>query len=58
MANTPHPLAVLTNSGLIDELGSEHVFDSLDEALQRAGEIASMRPTTDTHPVAATADSR
>ena len=51
------PLAVLTNSGLVDEIGTEHVFESLDEALRRAGEIASLRPITDTHPVAGGAGS-
>jgi MFS superfamily sulfate permease-like transporter len=51
------PLTVLTNSGLVDEIGAEQVFDSLDDALRRAGEIASLRPTTDTHAVAGRAGS-
>jgi sulfate permease, SulP family len=51
------PLTVLTNSGLVDEIGAEQVFDSLDDALRRAGEIASLRPTTDTHAVAGGAGS-
>jgi sulfate permease, SulP family len=46
------PSAVLTNSGLAEEIGPENVFDSLDDALMRAGEIAALRPTTDTHAVA------
>ena len=46
------PRLVLANSGLLDEIGAENVFDSLDDALARAGEIAAMRPTTDTHAVA------
>jgi sulfate permease, SulP family len=45
------PLLVLTNSGLVEEIGPENVFESLDAALERAGEIAAMRPNTDTHPV-------
>jgi hypothetical protein len=45
------PLLVLTNSGLVDEIGLENVFESLDAALERAAEIAAMRPNTDTHPV-------
>jgi SulP family sulfate permease len=43
------PLIVLTNSGLLDEIGRDNVFDSLDAALERAGEIVALRPTTDTH---------
>jgi SulP family sulfate permease len=48
------PRVVLTNSGLLDEIGTENVFDSLDEALERAGEIVALRPTTDTHSTAGT----
>jgi sulfate permease, SulP family len=48
------PLVVLTNSGLVDEIGTENVFESLDLALERAGEIVALRPTTDTHAVAVT----
>jgi sulfate permease, SulP family len=43
------PLTVLTNTGLIDEIGRDNVFDSLDAALERASDIAALRPTTDTH---------
>ena len=43
------PRIVLTNSGLMGEIGAENVFDSLDAALERAGEIVALRPTTDTH---------
>jgi len=48
------PLLVLTNSGLVDEIGTENVFDSLEEALDRAGQIVALHPTTGTHAVAAT----
>ena len=48
------PLVVLRNSGLADEIGTENVFDSLEEALDRAGQIVALRPTTDTHAVAVT----
>ena len=43
------PRVVLINSGLLDEIGVENVFDSLDEALERAAAIVALRPTTDTH---------
>jgi hypothetical protein len=46
------PLVVLTNSGLVDELGSDNVVDSLDAALERAGEIAALRGPSGTHAVA------
>ena len=47
------PRTVLGNSGLLDEIGVNNVFDSLDDALERAREIATHpRPTTDTHAVA------
>ena len=44
------PLTVLTNSGVVDEIGTENIFDSLEEALDRAGQVVALRPTTDTHP--------
>jgi sulfate permease, SulP family len=34
------PMIALVTSGVIDEVGPENVFDSLDAALARAGEIA------------------
>jgi sulfate permease, SulP family len=43
------PHLVLTNSGLLDEIGAANVLDSLDEALERAAAIVALRPTTDTH---------
>jgi len=43
---------VLTKSGLVEEIGSDNVLDSLDAALQRARDIVAMRPTTDTHATA------
>jgi SulP family sulfate permease len=48
------PMTVLVNSGLVDELGAENVFESLDAALERARELASQphRPTTGAHAVA------
>jgi SulP family sulfate permease len=48
------PRTVLGNSGLLDEIGVNNVFESLDDALERAREIAGthQRPTTDTHAVA------
>jgi len=46
------PRIVLTKSGLVEEIGSDNVLDSLDAALRRAGEVAALGPTTDTHPVA------
>jgi SulP family sulfate permease len=46
------PRLVLTNSGLAEEIGSDNVLDSLDDALQRAREIVAKRPTTDSHAVA------
>jgi SulP family sulfate permease len=46
------PRLVLTNSGLVSEIGPHNVLDSLDAALERAGEIVALRPTTDTHPIA------
>ena len=52
------PLLVLRNSGLVDEIGTENIFDSLEEALDRAGQVVALRPTTDTHPVAVTDGSR
>ena len=47
------PRTVLGNSGLLDEIGVNNVFDSLDDALERAREIAGthQRPSTDTHAV-------
>jgi hypothetical protein len=48
------PLLVLRNSGVVDEIGTENVFGSLEEALDRAGEVVALRPTTDTHAVAVT----
>jgi hypothetical protein len=45
------PMLVLTNSGLVDEIGADNVFDSLDAALERARELA----TTGTHPTPAPA---
>ena len=46
------PMTVLSNSGLLDELGVENVFATLDEALERARTVAaSARATTDTHAV-------
>lgn len=48
------PKTVLGNSGLLDEIGLNNVFDSLDEALARAREVAGAHhpPTTGTHAVA------
>jgi SulP family sulfate permease len=46
------PRVVLRNSGLLDEIGTENVLDSLDEALERAAEIVALHPTTDTHAAA------
>jgi sulfate permease, SulP family len=45
------PLVVLTNSGIVDEIGSENVFESLEEALDRAREIVALHPTTDSHAI-------
>jgi SulP family sulfate permease len=39
------PMIALTNSGLLDVIGAENVFGSLDEALDRAAELVS-RPKT------------
>jgi SulP family sulfate permease len=39
------PMLALTNSGLLDVIGAENVFDSLDRALARAAELVS-RPKT------------
>jgi hypothetical protein len=38
-------MIALTNSGLLDVIGAENVFGSLDEALDRAAELVS-RPKT------------
>jgi sulfate permease, SulP family len=44
------PRTVLASSGLLDELGPDHVLDSFDEALARAREIAAYaRGTTGAH---------
>ena len=48
------PLLVLRNAGLVDEIGTDNVFDSLEGALGRARQIAALHPTTGTHAVAAT----
>jgi SulP family sulfate permease len=47
------PMTVLSNAGLLDELGAENVFATLDEALARARTVAAASPraTTDTHAV-------
>jgi sulfate permease, SulP family len=45
------PLTVLTNAGVLDEIGTGNVFGSLEEALDRAGQVVALRPTTDTHAV-------
>ena len=47
----PQPVVVLTNSGLLNEIGAANVLPSLDEALARASELIAMRPHSDTHPV-------
>jgi SulP family sulfate permease len=39
------PMIALTNSGLLNVIGAENVFGSLDEALERAAELVS-RPKT------------
>ena len=39
------PMIALTNSGLLNVIGAENVFDSLDAALERAKELVS-RPKT------------
>jgi hypothetical protein len=41
------PRTVLGNSGLLDEIGVNNVFDSLDDALERAREIAGTHPAPD-----------
>jgi SulP family sulfate permease len=46
------PRIVLGKAGLLDELGPENVFESLDDALERARVVAaSPRATTGTHAV-------
>ncbi len=46
------PMTVLSNAGLLDELGPENVFATLEEALERAREVAAApRTTTGAHAV-------
>ena len=48
------PRTVLVSTGLLDEVGPDNVFDSFDDALAHAGEVAShARGTTGTHAVGA-----
>jgi sulfate permease, SulP family len=44
------PMTVLSNAGLLDELGPGNVFGTLEEALERAREVAAApRTTTGAH---------
>jgi sulfate permease, SulP family len=45
------PMTALSNAGLLDELGRDNVFPSLDEALERARAVIeqSSRPTSGSH---------
>jgi len=38
------PLFEMTRIGLLDRLGADHVFESLDEALAKAQELTEARP--------------
>jgi hypothetical protein len=39
----PQPLATLSRSALLDEIGSENVCDTMDQALARAREELDLR---------------
>jgi SulP family sulfate permease len=39
------PLVALTGSIVLEEIGSENIFSSLDDALQRARELVGSPPT-------------
>jgi SulP family sulfate permease len=47
---SPQPRTVLVSSGLLDEVGPDNVFESFDDALAHAADVAShARGTTGTH---------
>jgi len=52
------PHTVLTNSGVMDEVGFENVFESLEAALNRAEEIVALTPTSDAHAISVDSRSR